>query len=368
MYKFIKLVKIYERSFIMLDKENLVVQANKLIMAAQNMGLEEKRFFACLVSQVNPEDEDFKLYEINFEEYASFISLDYDNVRKMLPKITKKLMNKVIEYEDDECIYQWSVLCKAMHVKKTGNVYVQFHPDLKPMLLGLKESFTKYKLEYILKLKSKHAIRMYEIIKANEFKDSKHFRLTWIENAAPSEYKKLLSKKYSQPDIQKLFGTNYKKFSDFETRVLKSAQLELMKHTDVFFTYKKVKEGRYTFGIDFYIRENVPTEKVDFVEQPNIIIPSPQDNSSVDEMAATAEKTINEFDRGKLCRMFQNKVKEEYGVDIPLSMLEGLSNMDIANILPQIGSWRIKSTDPVSVLRYIRKVISSYSKQKIING
>jgi plasmid replication initiation protein len=351
----------------MLDKENLVVQANKLIMSSQDMEYEEKRFFICLVSQVNPEDEDFKMYKVSFQEYASFLSLDYDNVKKTLPKITKKLMKKVIEYEDDDCIYQWSVLCKAIHLKKTGDVYVQFHPDLKPMLLGLKGHFTMYKLEYILKLKSKHAIRMYEIIKANEFKDSKYFRLSWNDNAAPKEYKKMLADEYSQPDIQKLFGTSYKKFYEFEKYVLKPAQEELLKHTDVFFTYEKAKEGRFLFGIDFYIYENVPTEK--HVEQPNNIIPSSPDISSITEMAAAAENTINNFDRGKLCKMFQSKVKEEYGVDMPLSMLEGLSNMDIAHILPQIGSWRIKSTDPVSVLRYIKKVLSNYKEQKkIANG
>jgi plasmid replication initiation protein len=336
------------------DKQNLVVQANRLIMAPQAFSLDEKKFIVCLASKINPADKEFKFYRVKFDEYATFIGQNYEYVRENLPKITRNIMRQILEIEDDEVLKQRAIIVGANHIKGLGYVDVQFHPDLKDMLLDFAGNFTKYKLENALKMKGKHSIRLYEIVKANAFKKEKQFQLSWDGIPKP------LQKEYKEPNIQKLLGTEYKRFIDFERFVLKPAQVEMKKHTDVWFNYKKNKVGRYLCAIDFFIKENVPTEDKNQISLFDTIPVSEEPKfKSVIEMAVNAQKTIENIDRGKLCREFQKAVKREYGFDFPLGLLEGVSNIKIVEVLPCVGDLGIKlRSSEAAVLKYIKKVLN----------
>lgn len=339
----------------MFDKQNLVVQANRLIMTPQRFTYEEKRFLICLISKISPADEDFKHYRIKFDEYASFIGVPIDDVRVSLPKITKGIMSQIleIENEEEEELYQRAIITGSTHYRKYGFVDVKIHPDMKDVLLDLKERFTQYKLENALYMRSKHAIRLYEIIKANEFKEQKSFRLSWNDIPKP------LRHEYPKEEIQKLLDTDYKKFYDFEKNVLKPAQIEMKKHTDVAFEYKKIKVSRYVVAIDFFIKDNVPSEDHN---QMNLFDVMPVSDKMIyktpAEMAIEAEKAIDNMDRGKLCREFQKAVKREYGFDFPLGLLEGINNLKICEVMPTIGQLKIKQrNNEAAVIKFITKVL-----------
>jgi len=344
----------------MFDKQSLVVQANKLIMAPQRFTYEEKRFLICLISKISPLDDEFKQYRIMYEEYALFMGQDLADVRKTLPKVTKGIMSQILEIEDDEeVLRQRSIIRKATHYKRFGFVDVKIEDDLKDVLLDMKERFTQYKLENTIRLRSKYAIRLYEIIKANQFREQKTFRLTWDD--CPKE----LRHEYPKVSIQNLIDTKYERFIDFERFVLKLAQKELKKHTDVYFEYKKVKISRYLCAIDFFIQDNVPTEKSQQMTMFDIMPPlDSYNNKSIKEMAIEAEKAIDNIDRGKLCRVFQESIKVEYGFDFPLGLLEGISNQKIAELLPRLGSLGIIHRDKASsVITFIHKVLKAKNKE-----
>jgi plasmid replication initiation protein len=338
----------------MFDKQRLVVQANRLIMAPQSFSVDEKKFIICLASKINSADKDFTPYRVKFDEYASFIGQDYEYVRENLPKITRNIMRQILVIEDDEVLKQRAIIVGADHVKGVGYVDVKFHPDLKDMLLDFAGTYTKYKLENALSMRGKYSIRLYEIIKANAFK--KTLKLSWSFMAKP------LLKEYhaKYPDIQKLLGTDYKKFYDFEKNVLKPSQVEMKKHTDISFEYKKDKTGRYLCAIDFFIKENVPTEDKNQITFSDIAqTPEEPKFRSVVEMAVNAQKMIENMDRGKLCREFQKAVKREYGFDFPLALLEGVPNMKIVEVLPCVGDLGIKlRSSEAAVLKYIKKVLN----------
>jgi len=337
----------------MFDEQSLVEQANKLIMAPQSFSMDEKKFILCLTSKINPADKEFKKYRIKFDEYATFIGQDYDYVKQNLPKITKNIMRQILEIEDDEVLKQRAILIGADHIKGLGYVDIQFHPDLKDILLDFAGNFTKYKLENALHMKKKHSIRLYEIVKANQFKKQKSFRLSW--NGIP----KPLQKEYPEPNIQKLLGTDYKKYYDFEKNILKPAQAEMKIHTDVSFEYKKVKESRYLCAIDFFIKENVPTADHNQMTIFDIVADDNKTPKSIIELAKQAEKAIDKMDRGTLCREFQKAVKREYGFDFPLGLLEGFTNQKIAETLPMLGEFGIKKrSNENSVIKYIQKVLN----------
>jgi len=335
----------------MFDKQSLITQANKLIMAPQKFSFDEKRFLLCLISKISPGDKDFKKHRIKFDEYANFIGQDYDYVKNNLPKITRRIMREILEIQDGKTLRQRSVIIGTDHEFGYGYVDVQIHPDLKDALLDLQGYFTSYKLENVLRMNSKHAIRLYEIIKCEAYKKQRRFTLSWtfIPNPLKDDYK--------EPEIQKLLGTNYKRFIDFERKVLKPAQEEMKKHSDVYFTYTKDKVGRFLCAINFEIQDNVPTKDHNQMSLFDIM---PMSDKFIyktpKEMAIEAEKAIDNMDRDKLCREFQKAVKREYGFDFNLGLLEGISNQRIAEVLPVVGNLGIKQRDQASsVIKYISK-------------
>ena len=105
---------------------------------------------------------------------------------------------------------------------------------IKPYLLHLKEQFTQYALYYILAMRSRYSIRLYELLKSYEYKHTCEFDI--------DEFKKLM-------DAQ-----NYKQHIDLTRNVLKVAEREINEFSDITITYSFEKTGRKFTKIKFYIQ------------------------------------------------------------------------------------------------------------------
>ncbi len=115
-----------------------------------------------------------------------------------------------------------------------------FDPKLKPYLLKLNELFVSYKLVNVLSLKSKYAIRLYEILKSFEFKAQGY------ETILLKDLKHMLN----------IGDKEYPRYYDFKLRVLAQAQKELQSKTDIRFDFTEVRKSRRIVAIKFYIQPN----------------------------------------------------------------------------------------------------------------
>lgn len=218
-----------------MDKNHLVTKSNKLIMSKYKLSLQEQRIILVLASMVQPEDEEFKEYEIGIKEFCDFLGVENKKAYIELPQITKELMSKVLEIKEDNKIIQLHWISTAIYKTKEGRIILKFAPELKPYLLQLKEYFTTYKLDNVLALKSSYSIRLYEILKANEFK--RNFEI------ATDELKNILC-------------SGFDKYNDFKRYALQVAQQELKEKTDIYFEFEEIKKGRKVEKLKFYIKKN----------------------------------------------------------------------------------------------------------------
>ena len=90
-------------------------------------------------------------------------------------------------------------------------------------------------------LNSSHSIRLYEILKSNQWK-KQPFTLT------------LKDLKWSI-DIGESSPT-YDDFSNFRVHILEKAQKAFKKHTDIIFEYVPIKEGRRVVALEITVKEN----------------------------------------------------------------------------------------------------------------
>lgn len=220
-----------------LNKKDLVVKSNEINEAHYRLSLNEQKVILTMVSQIKPDDEDFKSYVVSIPEFVSLLGVQDSDKYSVIGKIARDLRHKDLRiYKPETDSYlETGWLSSSEYYRGKGYVELCFDPKLKPYLLGLKGKFTAYQLQNVIQLKSTYSIRIYELLK---------------------QYQKLGSREFKIIDLKGILGIQegeYKVYNNFKQRVILPAQLELSEKTDLSFEFTEKKTGRAVTGIKFHI-------------------------------------------------------------------------------------------------------------------
>lgn len=217
----------------------VVVQHNKLVNAKYSMTYIESRIFVVALSQIQPEDSDFKAYHIPVEvldlidEPKQNKGSLFTNVDKACKRLTERSITIKDEKGND---LNYSLMAECSYIKNEAAVRVEFSYKVKPYLLELKQkgNFTMSALRQLLKLKSFYSIRIYNLLREKKDFGERTIKMTDLRYAL---------------DVL----DQYHEFNNFDNRILKPTQQELEK-TDLAFDYEKIKEGRNIVAILFKLK------------------------------------------------------------------------------------------------------------------
>ncbi|MBO8161348.1 MAG: replication initiation protein [Thermosipho sp. (in: Bacteria)] len=217
------------------NNKHMIKRSNELVEGQYDFTELEKKAFLLAISKINPDDDEFQeWYEFSVKEFIAYTGIRRNSIYKDLENATKGILKKIVTIIRGDVKIQVGLFTKVVYDK--GNVKVRIDHDLKPHLLKMKE-YTKTYLEDFMKVKGIYALELYELLKRHQFKAQKTFEVT-ID---------FLRFKLSIKDNE------YTRFYDFEKRVLKPAQKEIKKNSDIEFTYEKIKQGRKVVGFKFTI-------------------------------------------------------------------------------------------------------------------
>ena len=218
----------------------IAMQHNNLVQAKYSMSLQQKRIMIWLVSQIKPEDIDFKEHVLGVKELIEICNLSGESAYKELKNITFSLIEKGIRIldvnsPDKDVETQVSWLSSAKY--DLGEVRLAFSPELKPYLLQLKDKFTAIDISDLMQFKSVHAIRIYELLK---------------------QYYNIGERTLSIEEIKQCCGVpdRLKKYSDFEKKLLLISQREINEKSDIRFEFERLKKSRKIVAIKFIISNN----------------------------------------------------------------------------------------------------------------
>lgn len=224
----------------------LVRKANELVEARYKFDIWETRVFAKMLTMVKPGDENFQLYDIHVGDLLKDFNLEDQGYNyASVKQATKKLLTRVIEIEREtpEGVkwYAMPLLVGAQGFKepRDGNyISVQFHHELKPYLLELKERYLQYDIRNLWGLSSVYSVRMYELLKQYEKIGKRFFTLEDLRTKLAIEL------------------TEYLKYNHFKDKVLLKAQGDLGNSTDIAFSMEEHKQGKRVTAITFFISAN----------------------------------------------------------------------------------------------------------------
>ena len=230
------------------ERQYYIAKRNELIRRSRyNLTLQQKRMILYAISRIKPEDSKDKVYEIDIKDYCKVCGLSADSgyyyqVLRDNLQIIADTSAWIIDENGKHILFRWF---NDVEVEpNSSKMYVSFHKTVADYLFNLENNYTLYSFYYILTLRSNYSLDLYEEMASYRHMDKR------TEHYYPLEELK-----------EKLNATNYTRFDNFETRVLKKAIEEINNQTDLFVDYKKVREGNKStgkvIGITFYVSDEM---------------------------------------------------------------------------------------------------------------
>lgn len=245
------------------NQDYIVTKSNTLVYQKLKLGINEQKMIVALAAKIQPNDEEFNLCVFKVADLAKSFGIDPHRMYADIRKITANLMSSIVEAEikdknsnEKPRIKQFGLISTAEYIPSEGIVKLKFCNDVIPFYLGLKEFFTTYRLNNILRSKSKYSIPIYEIIKSHQFKKKEYSVKLYID-----ELKGLLK-----------LSKAYSSFGNINLKVLKPAIKDINKLTDISVSIgETIKEGRKIIGINLnvttnnktHVSKDAPTDSLD---------------------------------------------------------------------------------------------------------
>lgn len=205
--------------------EKLASIRNDLLHAQHHFTLIQKRLFALIVQQVGRDDQRLQEYEIQIRDLTQ--AGTGQEIYARIEAECEKLMGRVILKKDGQKTTRWALIAKARHRPGEGIVAVQIHPDIRDMILNLKQqgNFTPLPVAELLACHSKYGQRIYEMLYSWRRKKK------WVVSLEELRFSLDCAKKYPN-------------FSDFRRFVLERAKADLEAHTRIRFQYEAQSRGK----------------------------------------------------------------------------------------------------------------------------
>lgn len=221
-------------------RHKTVRKANQLIQKSRfSLSLQQQKILLYLISQISPQDEDFKVYHFSIPEFCRVCGLtdsgtNYSDLKAAVKDIADKSLWVRLPSGYDSLL-RW--IEKARIDEKSGRIEVRLDNDMKPFLLQLRENYTQYEMIFTLHFKSKYTIRLYELIKSIHFHEQQ-------------EYKR----RFSIEELKTLLDADtYKTFQHLKDRVIVPCVKEINEYSDKSVSCEFIKTGRSFTDIEFTI-------------------------------------------------------------------------------------------------------------------
>ena len=219
-----------------LTNRNHTRQSHIIVNARYALSRSEIDIVLTLLTAIKKEDKDFKDYEFTIGELETKTGRRWD--AKQLKATIKSLMSKPlelpVEHDEEFEIVNWFSYFKY---SRTGIITCRFEKALKPFLIELSGVRILADFRHLLPMNSSYSKRMYLLLK---------------------QYDKIGVRTFNVEELQEILKVpkSMKIYNRFKEKVLKRAETDINKFTDIEVKFTEKKRGRKVVEITYTIKKN----------------------------------------------------------------------------------------------------------------
>ena len=162
-------------------QSGVVVKSNDFVKAKLDWTTIEHRIILTMIAQLQKEDSEFDYQKVRLRDLIKRSGSKSNDLYSRAEEICDKLLDQKVKIRDktesgDREYRGYNLMSACKYVEGSGAIRAKFNPDMRPFLLELKRRFTMYRLQFVMRLSSPYAIRLYEIIKMRQ--DLRFVRMT----------------------------------------------------------------------------------------------------------------------------------------------------------------------------------------------
>lgn len=217
-----------------LTERNHTRQSHLIVNAKYALTSSEINLILTLLTAIKKEDEDFKDYKFTLPEFNS--KTKKSMTTKDLNNTIKSLMSKPLEIYISE--KKWEIFHWFSYFRfEDGLITCRFDKALKPYLIEMSGTRILADFRYLLPMRSSYSKRMYLLLK---------------------EYDKIGMRTFNIEELQEVLKVpkSIKRYDNFKRQVLKKAEADINKFTDLEVKITEKKRGRKVIEVTFTIRKN----------------------------------------------------------------------------------------------------------------
>ena len=270
-----------------------IVEHNDLITSVAKMDKVPLKIFELAVSCIDTDNppKDHTILLSKTELFAFFKVSDNDKhsrFKEAIEKMQKQAFFQIKEVKGKG--YNMKSIVPIPFVEWNSyndEVKIEFHREIMPYLIELKEKFTQYALSDLVDLNSKYSIILYKWLSMN-YNQYEHYSNKGGRRAEQVESYRNPSILVKELRIMSDTVNEYKDFRNFDKWVLKKPIEEINKYTSFNVSYDKIKKGRSIDSIVFHITKK-PVARNDFYkleEQDPIYLQDKENKEQAEELLA----------------------------------------------------------------------------------
>ena len=219
-----------------LTSRNHTRQSHIIVNARYALSRSEIDIVLTLLTAINKEDSDFKDYEFTLSELEKKTHRKWNS--KQLKETVKKLMSKPLELPKNTKGWKIVNWFSNFEYDENGLISCRFDKALKPYLIELSGTRILADFRHLLPMNSSYSKRIYLLLKEYDKIGMRTFNVEELQ------------------DILKAPKSYISKYSDFKKKVLKRAEIDINKFTDLEVNLSEKKRGRKVIEITYTIRKN----------------------------------------------------------------------------------------------------------------
>ena len=237
-----------------------VVEHNSLITSIAKMDKTPLKMFELAVSCIDTEEppKDHTVYLSKEELFAFFKVSDNDKHSRFKQAVENMQKQAFFQIKEEAGKgFKFRNIVPIPYVEWTDyhdEVKIEFHREIMPYLINLKQNFTQHALSDIAELNSKYSIILYRWLSMN-YNQYEHY--SYKGGRREEQVKAYRNPSISIRELREITDTisEYQRFDRFESYILKNSLKEINAHTSFNVTYDKIKAGRSIDSIQFHLEK-----------------------------------------------------------------------------------------------------------------